>query len=166
LSSVAPEETALFAVLDSLGIAYERFEHPPVLTVEQAEQYWANIDAAHCKNLFLRNKKGTTEYLAVVGHTKRVDLKRLTGLLNEEKLSFGSPERLLGSLGLAPGSVSPYGLINDIDKKVRVVLDADLAASSRIAFHPNVNTATIVTTYPDFERFLQARGNRVQRFSF
>jgi Ala-tRNA(Pro) deacylase len=163
---IAPEESQLFAILDDLAIVYGRIEHPPVLTVEQAELYWGSLGAACCKNLFLRNNKGNTEYLAVVEHTKRVDLKRLAAFLKEDKLSFGSPDRLRVRLGLAPGAVSPFGLINDAEKRVRVVLDSDLRASERIAFHPNVNTATITMSYVDFERFLASCGNPVQRYQF
>jgi Ala-tRNA(Pro) deacylase len=160
------EETRLFAVLSDLGIGYDRIEHPPVMTVEEAERYWQPIAAACCKNLFLRNNKGNVEYLAIVEHTKRVDLKRLAELLGEGKLSFGSADRLRNRLGLVPGAVSPYGLINDAEKRVRVVLDADLAARDRIAFHPNVNTSTITVSYADFERFLAACGNTVRRVRF
>ena len=149
-----------------MAIVYDRIEHPPVLTVDQAEVYWSTLAAACCKNLFLRNSKGNTEYLAVVEHTKRVDLKRLAAFLNEDKLSFGSADWLRARLGLAPGAVSPFGLINDAEKRVRVVLDSDLRASGRIAFHPNVNTATITMSYVDFERFLESCGNSVRQYQF
>ena len=149
--------------LDALGIAYTLHEHPPVFTVDQAEKYWAGIEAAHCKNLFLRNAKGTRHYLVVLDHRKQADLKRLAQKIGDDRLSFASAERLLKYLGLTPGAVSPMGLIHEGARDVIVVLDAGLLASERIGFHPNVNTATITVATPDFLRFLDSRGNVVRR---
>ena len=155
-------EPAVAARLAELGIAVERHEHPPVATVDEAERYWAGIDATHCKNLFLRNQKGTRHYLVVLLHSKRADLRAVADQIGDGKLSFASPERLMTHLGLTPGSVSPFGLINDRDHAVRVVLDRDLKAASRVSFHPNINTATYVVSAADFARFLDACGNPVQ----
>jgi len=155
-------DRAVYFLLDELGIAYERVDHPPVATVEEAEAHWATIDAFHAKNLFLRNKKGDRHYLVVAGHRTPVDLKRLAGLVGDDRLSFGSPERLLAHLGLTPGAVSPFGLINDRDHRVRVVIDAALREAERVAFHPNVNTATLVLAREDFERFLAWSGHGVR----
>jgi len=147
--------------LTSLGIAFERFEHPPVPTVEEAQKHWAGIDASHCKNLFLRNQKGNRHYLVIIAYTKRADLRAVAAQIGDGKLSFASPERLMTHLGVEPGSVSPAGLVNDRDRHVRVYLDRDLKAATRISFHPNVNTATLTVTFDDFERFLVACGNPV-----
>ena len=147
--------------LTSLGIVFERFEHPPVPTVEEAQQYWAGIDASHCKNLFLRNQKGNRHYLVIIAYTKRADLRAVAAQIGDGKLSFASPERLMTHLGVEPGSVSPAGLVNDRDRHVRVYLDRDLKTATRISFHPNVNTATLTVTFGDFERFLAACGNPV-----
>ncbi len=154
------EEQHVYDALQELGIAFTRHEHPAVFTVEQATEHWAGIDATHCKNLFLRNRKGTAHYLVVLEHTKQADISRLTAQLGEDRLSFASPERLEKYLGLAPGAVSPFGLINDRDKAVRVVIDQDLKQARRVGFHPNVNTATIVITFADFERFLARYAGR------
>ena len=147
--------------LTSLGIVFERFEHPPVPTVEEAQKHWAGIDASHCKNLFLRNQKGNRHYLVIIAYTKRADLRAVAAQIGDGKLSFASPERLMTHLGVEPGSVSPAGLVNDRDRHVRVYLDRDLKTASRISFHPNVNTATLTVTFGDFERFLAACGNPV-----
>jgi Ala-tRNA(Pro) deacylase len=152
----------LYTTLDALGVRYECHEHPPVFTVEEALTHWADIEAAHCKNLFLRNKKGTRHYLVVVEHRKSVDLAKLAVAIGDDRLSFGSPERLAKYLGLTPGAVSPFGLINDRQHEVLVILDDDLRDRPRIAFHPNVNTATLVVSFADFERFLTACGNVVR----
>lgn len=152
----------VFARLSSLTIPFERFDHAPVSTVEDGIREWAGIDAAHCKNLFLRNQKGDRHYLLIVVHTKRVDLRAAANQIGDGKLSFGSPERLLAKLGLTPGSVSPFGLINDSARQVRVFIDVDLKAAPRVSFHPNDNTSTIVVTFADFERFLANCGNPVK----
>jgi Ala-tRNA(Pro) deacylase len=158
-----PAEQEVYDVLDRHGIPFERFAHPPVFTVEEAERYWADIPAAHCKNLFLRNVKGTRHYLVILGHSKKADLKALSARLGDDKLSFASPDRLMRYLHLTPGAVSPFGLIHDSAREVIVVLDPDLADTERIGFHPNVNTATITLPTVDFLRFLEARGNVVRR---
>lgn len=156
------QESAVIARLDELGIAYERHEHPPVATVDEAEAHWTGIEATHCKNLFLRNQKGNRHYLVVLLHSKKADLRKVADQIGDGKLSFASPERLLTHLGLTPGSVSPFGLINDREHMVRVVLDRDLKSATRVSFHPNINTATYVISAAGFDRFLAACGNPVQ----
>ncbi len=156
------QERAVAARLRELGIDYTRHEHPPVATVEEAVEHWAGIDATHCKNLFLRNQKGNRHYLVVVEHAKRVDLRKLADQIGDGKLSFASPDRLMSHLGLTPGSVSPFGLINDRAHAVRVVLDRDLKSAARLSFHPNINTVTLTIAARDFAAFLEACGNTVQ----
>jgi Ala-tRNA(Pro) deacylase len=155
-------EASVTERLGELGIEYTRHEHPPVATVEEAERHWADIDATHCKNLFLRNQKGDRHYLVVLTASKKADLKRVADQIGDGKLSFGSAERLMRHLGLTPGSVSPFGLINDRAHAVRVVLDRDLRAATRLSFHPNINTVTFTVAAADFARFLEACGNPVQ----
>jgi len=160
------QEEGVYRVLENLQIRYDRHEHPPVFTVEEATRYWADIPAAHCKNLFLRNKKGTIHYLVILEHTKQADLKQLAAKMGDDRLSFASPERLMTHLGLTAGSVSPLGLINDRERGVQVAVDLDLKDVPRIAFHPNVNTATIVLEGADFQRFLAWCGNPVRWVRF
>jgi len=148
--------------LRELGIAYERYEHPPAATVEEAERHWAGIDATHCKNLFLRNQKGTRHYLVILVAAKKADLRAVADQIGDGKLSFASPDRLMTHLGLTPGSVSPFGLINDAAHTVRVVLDRDLKSAARLSFHPNINTVTFVVSAADFARFLESCGHVVQ----
>jgi Ala-tRNA(Pro) deacylase len=155
-------EAAVVARLRELGIEYTRHEHPPAATVEEAEPHWADIDATHCKNLFLRNQKGDRHYLVVLVASKKADLHAVADQIGDGKLSFASAERLMKHLGLTPGSVSPFGLINDRAHAVRVVLDRDLKAAERFSFHPNTNTVTFTVAAADFARFLEACGNRVQ----
>ena len=159
---VSPEEQPVYARLDELGIAYTRYEHPPITSAEAGEQYWSGIDAAHCKNLFMRNQKGTRHYIVILQYQKRADLRAVADQIGDGKLSFGSPERLMKHLGLEPGSVSPFGLIHDAEHAVRIAIDRDLKSAAKISFHPNINTATIVLAFADFQRFLEASGNPVQ----
>jgi Ala-tRNA(Pro) deacylase len=159
---VTPQEEKVCDALAALGIKYERYEHPPVATVHEAEIHWVGIDATHCKNLFLRNQKGSRHYLVILVYTKRADLQAVANQIGDGKLSFASPERLMAHLGLAPGSVSPFGLINDERGEVRVFLDRDLKSATKISFHPNVNTVTLALAFADFLKYLASRRNSVQ----
>src|SRR5690348_16340604 len=97
----------IFAALSALNIPYELFEHPPVHTAEEAAEHWQSIPGAAVKNLFLRNKKGDRHYLVILGIEKQADLRELVKIIGDDRLSFGSPERLQKYLGVTPGSVSP-----------------------------------------------------------
>jgi Ala-tRNA(Pro) deacylase len=152
---------AVYAALDALAVAYERYEHPAVFNADDASRYWDPIAGTQCKNLFLRNKKGDRHYLVVLEISKRADLKDLVKVVGDDRLSFGSPERLMAELGLTPGSVSPFGLLNDADGSVRVLIDRDLRGADRLIFHPNINTASVVVSWADLEKFLATRSNRV-----
>jgi Ala-tRNA(Pro) deacylase len=155
----------VYAALDALGIRYDRHEHPAVFNAEDASKHWDPIPGVQCKNLFLRNKKGDKHYLVVVEIGKRVDLKDLVKAVGDDRLSFGSPERLQAQLGLTPGSVSPFGLINDAEGSVRVLIDQDLQGAARLIFHPNINTASVVVSWADLERFFGSRRNSVRLVS-
>jgi Ala-tRNA(Pro) deacylase len=155
----------VYAALDALGVRYERHEHPAVFHAEDAAKFWNPIAGVQCKNLFLRNKKGDRHYLVIVEISKRVDLKDLVKIVGDDRLSFGSPERLMQELGLTPGSVSPFGLINDTDGSVRVLIDRDLRGAAALIFHPNINTASVVISWDDLERFLATRRNVVRVIS-
>lgn len=150
-------------VLAQLQIPFDRHDHPAVATVAEAEAHWADIDAAHCKNLFLRNQKGDRHYLVILAAAKRADLRQVAEQVGDGKLSFASPERLLKYLGVTPGAVSPFGLIHDEARHVRVYVDGDLFQADRVSFHPNDNTATLVLAFVDFERFLAHTGHVVRR---
>jgi Ala-tRNA(Pro) deacylase len=165
-SNLPGPEQQVADALTALGISFTRHEHPPVFTVEEAERYWREIPATHCKNLFLRNAKATRHYLVILEHAKSARLKELAARLGDDRLSFASPERLERYLGLTPGAVSPFGLLHPGARDVIVVLDADLAAAERLGFHPNVNTATITLAAGDFLRFLESRGNPVKTVVF
>jgi len=162
---MADQESLVAARLRELGIEYTRHEHPPVATVEEANAHWSGIDATHCKNLFLRNQKGSRHYLVVLMASKRADLRAVAEQIGDGKLSFASPDRLMKYLSVTPGSVSPFGLIHDRDHAVHVALDRDFQTATRLAFHPNINTRTFTIAAADFKKFLDACGNTVQYVS-
>jgi Ala-tRNA(Pro) deacylase len=152
----------VFDALRAMGITHDTYEHPPVFNTEDVEKHWRGIPGTPVKNLFLRNKKGNHHYLVIVGVDKRVDLQQLVRIIGDDRLSFGSAERLMEKMGLTPGSVSPFGLLHEGSRDVQVIVDADLRGADRLLFHPNVNTATVTISFADFERFLATRLNRVR----
>jgi Ala-tRNA(Pro) deacylase len=155
-------EALVYERLDMLGIRYVRHEHPPIASAEAGEQYWSGIEAAHCKNLFMRNQKGNRHYLVILHYQKRANLRAVADQIGDGKRSFGSAERLMKHLGVTPGSVSPFGLIHDAERAVRVAIDRDLKSFEKISFHPNIHPATLVLAFADFERYLESCGNTVQ----
>ncbi|OGK60663.1 aminoacyl-tRNA deacylase [Candidatus Roizmanbacteria bacterium RIFCSPLOWO2_12_FULL_37_7b] len=151
----------IYQILEELGIEYQKYEHPAVYTVEEANEYFAGINTGHSKNLFIRNKKGDKHYLIIIEGLKQVDLIKLTSQLDESRLSLASPERLMKYLELLPGAVSPFGLINDENKEVNIIVDKDLLKFEKLGFHPNINTATLVIDISDLKKFLSWTNNRV-----
>lgn len=149
----------LYEVLHQLDIPYKYHEHPPAPTIEVARTYWKDLDAAHCKNIFFRNHKGNRHYLVILEHMQDLNIHELEKRLKQGKLSFASDERLIKYLGLTPGSVSPFGLINDHDKHVHLFIDRNLEYTASISFHPCINTASLVIATSDFIRFLDWTGN-------
>ena len=165
LRGMADTRLAVFNSLNSLGIQYELYEHPPVFTAEEAATHWKDIPGTPVKNLFLRNKKGDRHYLVILGIEKEADLRHLVRIVGDDRLSFGSPERLMKYLGVTPGSVSALGLIHDTSHAVQVIVDSDLGSAERLIFHPNDNTASVTISGPDFTRFLEHQGNSVRWIS-
>lgn len=151
-------EQALYDLLEKIDIPFEYYEHPEAPTVEIALHFWRGIEATKCKNIFLRNHKGDKHYLVVLECSHHVVMKDLEQRLKQGKLSFASPERLYKYLGVKPGSVTPLGLIHDVTKNVHLFLDKSLLQASKLSFHPNVNTASLVITHEDFVKFLTYLG--------
>lgn len=149
----------LYDLFDRLGIRYEYHGHPAAPTIEEARKYWKGIQSTHCKNLFFRNHKGNRHYLVIIEHTRDLQIRDLEQRLKQGKLTFASAERMQRYLGVTPGSVTPFGLINDPGKHVHLFLDENLKQSERISFHPCINTASVVIAYADFEKFLGFTGN-------
>ncbi len=162
MSDFTTTAARVYAVLDAMGISYSAHEHPPIYTGEEAAEHWKAVPGTGVKNLFLRNKKGDRHYLAILPVDKHADLKRLVHIIGDDRLSFGSPERLMQHLGLTPGSVSVFGLIHEGSRDVQVIVDDDLRASERLIFHPNDNRGSVSIAFADFERFLASRPNSVR----
>jgi Ala-tRNA(Pro) deacylase len=152
-----PEE--LFAFLDAHAIAHTTLWHPAVFRVGEGSAALEALPGGHSKNLFLENSKGALWLISAL-QTTRIDLKALPAVIGSGRLSFGKPDRLADALGVTPGSVTAFALINDTAHRVRFILDAALAAADPVNFHPLVNTATTAVSQAGFRRFLAALGAR------
>jgi Ala-tRNA(Pro) deacylase len=152
---LATRET-LLARFDALKIAFTEYKHPAVFTVEEAKELRGELPGVHCKSLFLKAKGGRL-FLLVCLEWRRMDMKALADLLPSRRLSFGQPELLLEKLGVTPGSVTPFGAINDTgpeEERVTVVLDKQMLEATQVNYHPLINTATIGLSPNDLQRFL------------
>jgi Ala-tRNA(Pro) deacylase len=152
-----PEDLA--AYLAGLGIAATTVRHPPLFTVEESRALRGEIPGAHTKNLFLKDKKDAL-FLVIALEDAPIDLKHLHGRIGASgRLSFGRPELLAETLGVTPGAVTPFGLVNDRPPRVNVVLDAALMAHGLVNCHPLVNTATTTLKSVDLLVFIRATGH-------
>lgn len=149
----------VYETLAALGIEFEYTEHPAAPTIEIARQYWKNLDSTHCKNLFFRNHKGNRHYLVILQCDHDMAIHDIEKMLKQGKLSFASEARLEKYLGLRPGSVSPFGLLNDTEHHVYVFLDKHLQEAKRLSFHPNDNHASLAIKTEDFIRYMDYVGN-------
>ncbi len=150
----------LFAQISALGIAVNTVKHPPLFTVEQSKALRGELPGGHTKNLFLKDKKDRM-WLVTAEEDRPIDLKALgTALGASGRVSFGSPERLMRHLGVIPGAVTPFGLVNDADGLVRFVLDEGLVRHAVLNFHPLTNEATTAIARDDFLRFMEAIGHK------
>jgi Ala-tRNA(Pro) deacylase len=152
-------QAELYRLLEKLSIEFEYHEHPPLATIEDAKIHWAHYNSGRCKNIFFRNHKGDRHYLVILEHLRQLNIKDLEKRLKQGKLTFASDQRLKNYLGVEPGSVSPFGLINDPEKHVHLFIDEKLNECDRLTFHPNINTASLVISKPDFIKFLEYTGN-------
>lgn len=147
----------LLEYLATIGVAAENLDHPAVFTVGEGEDIKAALPGAHTKNLFLKDARSQLWLISAEGHAF-IDLKRLHLVIGSGRLSFGKPELMMATLGVSPGSVTAFGLINDVDHRVRFVLDRTLADAELVNFHPLTNTATTTVSGEGFKRFLAALG--------
>ena len=150
-----PDE--LFAFFDQLGIGHSTVTHPPFFTVEEGRPWHDKIPGLHCKNLFIKDRKGGI-WLVVMPADKRADLARLEKTLSAPRFSFARPEVLLDVLELTPGSVTPFGLLNDRQRRVKVILDQDMLDAAQVNFHPLHNAASTTLRSADLLKFVRALG--------
>ncbi len=148
----------LLACLERLGIATTTVEHPPLFTVEQSQALRGEIPGGHTKNLFLKDKKDKV-FLVVAEEEAEIDMKSLHKRIGSARLSFGRPELLAELLGVVPGSVTPFGALNDTAGRVNVILDAALMRHATLNFHPLENVATTNIGREDFLTFLRHTGH-------
>ena len=169
---VSERQEKVLAYLTEHGIAYECYNHPEGKTIEEAKRWWKDDGSVHCKNIFMRNHKGTQHYLicfdcehdlAIHDLEQRLKASLLAAGKNSPgKLSFASAERMMRYLGLEPGSVSPFGLINDEEHHVILFLDKNLQDADSLSFHPNDCRGTVVIKREDFQTYLESVGNTVE----
>lgn len=149
----------LYELFERLNISFEYHEHPPLATIEDAKIHWKEFNSGRCKNIFFRNHKGNRHYLVILEHLRQLNIKELEKRLRQGKLTFASNKRLKKYLNIEPGSVSPFGLINDLENHVHLFIDKKLNEFDRLAFHPNINTSSLVISKTDFLKFLEYTGN-------
>jgi len=147
----------LFALFERLGIEYSTIDHPPIFTVEEGRPWHDRIPGLHGKNLFIKDRKGGI-WLVVMPGEKRADIGRLEKLLGAPRFSFARAELLQEVLELTPGSVTPFGLINDRARRVTVVLDQDMLDAEWVHYHPLSNTASTTLRSADLVRFIRSLG--------
>lgn len=152
----SPEE--VLARLESLGAVYTLHHHKAVFTVAESEAVDADIPGTHCRNLFLRDKK-KANFLLCLQNATHVDIKKLPALIGSDRLSFGSADRLWEYLGVRPGSVCPYSIINDTQNQVKICLDASMMDHEIVNFHPLVNTMSVGLKPADLVRFIESCGH-------
>lgn len=159
----SPED--LFARFDTLGIAHVTHRHRPVFTVAESHDLKASMPGGHTKNLFLKDKKGAIFLISAIADTV-IDLNATSKALGAGRFSFGSPELLRQTLGVEPGSVTVFALINDPEGRVQVVLDEALFAYDPVNFHPLRNDATTAVSPADMLKFVRATGHEPIRLAF
>ncbi|MGB0681369.1 MAG: prolyl-tRNA synthetase associated domain-containing protein [Magnetovibrionaceae bacterium] len=153
---------ALLSRLEKLGIEAVTHDHPPLMTVDDSKALRGDLPGAHCKNLFLKDKKGRL-FLVVAQEDRAIDLKALRKAIGAAQLSFGKPELLGEVLGITPGAVTPFSLINDTDHRVTVILDkAMIEDFDLVNYHPLTNEKTTALSPADLIRFIEACGHKPQ----
>jgi Ala-tRNA(Pro) deacylase len=148
----------LFSRFEKLGITTTTMDHAAVFTVEEAKEAHQDIAGVHCKNLFCKDEKSVL-WLIVALEDARIDLKTAPAKIGSKRLSFGKPDLLMEILGVEPGSVTPFGLINDTQVRVNVILDAAMMAHDQLNFHPLQNAATTTIASADLVAFIRSCGH-------
>lgn len=152
----SPEQ--LMAKLDDLSINYTLYHHEAVFTVEESNKVDAHISGTHCRNLFLRDKK-KKNYLLVLQNATDVDMKKLPDVIGSGRLSFGSNDRLWQYLGVRPGSVCPFAIVNDTENAVKILLDKSMMETDIVNYHPLLNTMTVGLSPADLLKFIESAGH-------
>ena len=152
----------VYDYLERQGIGFDYYEHPEAPTIEIASQFYRGEGTVLCKNLFFRNHKGNKHYLVIMDARHNMDIHEIEHQLHQGKLSFASPERMMRYLGVKPGSVSLFTLVNDANHEVILFVDRKLLDAPKVSFHPNDNTASLVISNSDMLKFIESIGNRYE----
>ena len=144
--------------LEELGISVELVEHEPAFTTEEADSYIEGIEGVRTKTMFLTNKKKTQYYLLIMDDHKLLDMDKFRELVGANRIRMASPESLMAKMGLSPGTVSPFGLLNNAGRDIQVYFDQEIMSEERMSFHPNTNDKTIFIKTRDLLRFLEELG--------
>ncbi len=152
----------VYDYLASCGITFDYYEHPEAPTIEIASQFFRGEGTVLCKNLFFRNHKGNKHYLVIMDARHNMDIHDIEHKLHQGKLSFASPERMMKYLGVRPGSVSLFTLVNDVNHEVILFVDNQLLQAEKVSFHPNDNTASLVISKDDMLKFIERIGNKYE----
>ena len=152
----------VYDYLEQLGIKFDYYEHPEAPTIEIASHFYRGEGTVLCKNLFFRNHKGNKHYLVIMDARHSMDIHDIEHQLHQGKLSFASPERMMRYLGVRPGSVSLFTLVNDANHEVILFVDKQLLEAEKVSFHPNDNTASLVISNSDMLKFIENNGNQYE----
>ena len=153
-------QVKVYDYLKETGIDFDYYEHPEAPTIEIASQFYRGEGTTLCKNLFFRNHKGNGHYLVIMDSCHAMDIHSIEKALHQGKLTFASAERLDRYLGVKPGSVSLFSLVNDVNHEVVLFVDSNLRKAEKVSFHPNDNRASLVIKEKDMEKFINLIGNR------
>ena len=169
---ISERQEKVLRYLEEHGIPFTTYNHPEGKTIEEAKRWWKDDGSVHCKNIFMRNHKGNQHYLICFPCDDDLAIHDIEHWLKDVlvsqgqnapgKLSFASPERMMKYLGLEPGSVSPFGLINDAEHHVILFLDSRLKDAESLSFHPNDCRGTVVISQAAFQQYLTSVGNQVE----
>lgn len=150
----------VYECLSRMGIPFDYYEHPEAPTIEIASKFYRGEGTTLCKNLFFRNHKGNKHYLVIMDSRHEMDIHSVEKKLHQGKLTFASPERMMRYLGVKPGSVSLFNLVNDVNHEVFLFVDSSLTGAAKVSFHPNDNRASLVISGQDMMKFINSIGNQ------
>ena len=144
--------------LNSIGIEFKIVEHEPAYTTEEADKYIEGHDGVRTKTMFICNKKKTNYYMIIMDDSKRLDINKFKEIVSEKQIKMASEEALKQKLGIEPGMVSPFGLLNNDEKDVKIYMDKEIITEEIMTFHPNDNTKTLFITIKDLFKYFENIG--------
>ena len=147
--------------LNSMGIQFKIVEHEPAYTTEEADKYIEGHDGVRTKTMFICNKKKTNYYMIIMDDTKRLDMNKFKEIVSEKQIKMASEEALKQKLGIEPGMVSPFGLLNNDEKDVKIYMDKEIITEEIMTFHPNDNTKTLFITTKDLFKYIESIGYEI-----